>query len=73
MIACSSKCLISPGWLASIAKGDSIINTTLLTLLTVKTITSVPSIPSQMCTACPVYAWFVLLILVADSLLLHES
>ena len=30
MIADSSYCLISPGWLASIAEGDSIINTTLL-------------------------------------------
>ena len=33
MIAYSSNCLISPGWLASIAEGDSIINATLLTLL----------------------------------------
>ena len=30
MIAYSSNCLISPGWLASIAEGDSIINATLL-------------------------------------------
>ena len=30
MIANSSNCLISPGWLASIAEGDSIINATLL-------------------------------------------
>ena len=30
MIANSSDCLISPGWLASIAEGDSIINATLL-------------------------------------------
>ena len=28
MIANSSDCLISPGWLASIAEGDSIINAT---------------------------------------------
>ena len=31
MIANSSNCLISPGYLASIAEGDSIINATLLT------------------------------------------
>ena len=30
MIAYSSNCLISQEWLASIAEGDSIINTTLL-------------------------------------------
>ena len=30
MIANSSNCLISPGWLASIAEGDSIINATLV-------------------------------------------
>ena len=30
MIANSSNCLISPGWLASIVEGDSIINATLL-------------------------------------------
>ena len=29
MIANSSNCVISPGWLASIAEGDSIINATL--------------------------------------------
>ena len=28
MIANSSNCLISPGWLASIVEGDSIMNTT---------------------------------------------
>ena len=33
MIAHSSNCLISQGWLASIAEGDSIINATLLYLL----------------------------------------
>ena len=33
MIANSSNCLISLGWLASIAEGDSIIKATLLTLL----------------------------------------
>ena len=33
MIANSSNCLISPGWLASFAEGDSIINATLLYLL----------------------------------------
>ena len=33
MIANSSNCLISPGWLASIAEGDSIINATLLVLI----------------------------------------
>ena len=33
MIANSSNCLISPGWLASIAEGDSIINATLLTVV----------------------------------------
>ena len=32
MIAYSSNCLISKGWLASIAEGDSIINATLLYL-----------------------------------------
>ena len=32
MIAYSSNCLISQGWLASIAEGDSIINATLLYL-----------------------------------------
>ena len=30
MIAYSSNCLISPGWLASVAEGDSIINAALL-------------------------------------------
>ena len=30
MIACSSNCLISQEWLASIAEGDCIINATLL-------------------------------------------
>ena len=30
MIAYRSNCVISPGWLASIAEGDSIINATLL-------------------------------------------
>ena len=30
MIAYSSNCLISPGWLASIAEGDSTLNATLL-------------------------------------------
>ena len=35
MIANSSNCLINPGWLVSIAEGDSIINATLLYLLTV--------------------------------------
>ena len=30
LIAYSSNCLISPGWLASIVEGDSIINATLL-------------------------------------------
>ena len=30
MIVYSSNCFISPGWLASIAEGDSIINATLL-------------------------------------------
>ena len=33
MIAYSSNCLISPGWLASTAEGDSMINATLLYLL----------------------------------------
>ena len=33
MIANSSNCVKSPGWLASIAEGNSIINATLLTLL----------------------------------------
>ena len=33
MIAYSSNCLISPGWLALIAEGDSIINATLLYFL----------------------------------------
>ena len=32
MIAYSSNCLISQGWLASTAEGDSIINATLLYL-----------------------------------------
>ena len=33
MIAYSSNCLISVGWLASIAEGDCILNETLLTTL----------------------------------------
>ena len=39
MIAYSSNCLTSPGWLGSIAEGDSIINATLrnFTLLEVET------------------------------------
>ena len=37
MIAYSSNCLISPGWLPSIAEGDSIINTTLLTTVDSRT------------------------------------
>ena len=32
MITYSSNCLISQGWLASIAEGDSIINATILNL-----------------------------------------
>ena len=41
MIAYSSNCLISQGWLASIVEGDSIINVTLLyfTLLRNSTLT----------------------------------
>ena len=41
MIANSSNCLICPGWLASIAEGDSIINTTLLYLLSASMCTCV--------------------------------
>ena len=45
MIANSSNCLTSPGWLASIAEGDSIINATLLYINTAQ----IPEVALKVC------------------------